>query len=166
VRHTRILVTHQGGPDALRVVEEECPEPKGGEVRVRVLAAGVSLPDVMMREGIHPETPPLPFTPGWDLVGVVDRLGAGFLKEGHKDRGAVAGGPTHAHRVPLPHVARGLAQQRHSGRATYSSVAALRAGVRSPMKAVCRTGARKVTWFQHWVAATSGTGVGLPGRSQ
>jgi NADPH:quinone reductase-like Zn-dependent oxidoreductase len=40
-----------------------------------VLAAGVSLPDVMMREGVHPETPRLPFTPGWDLVGVVDRLG-------------------------------------------------------------------------------------------
>jgi len=33
------------------------------------------LPDLMMREGVHPETPPLPFTPGWDLVGVVDRLG-------------------------------------------------------------------------------------------
>jgi NADPH:quinone reductase-like Zn-dependent oxidoreductase len=77
VRHTRIIVTHYGGPDELRVVEEECPEPKNGEVRVRVLAAGVSLPDVMMREGIHPETPLLPFTPGWDLVGVVDRLGAG-----------------------------------------------------------------------------------------
>jgi NADPH2:quinone reductase len=76
VRHTRILVTHYGGPDALRVVEEEGPERKGGEGRVRVLAAGVSLPDVMMREGIHPETPPLPFTTGWDLVGVVDRLGA------------------------------------------------------------------------------------------
>jgi NADPH2:quinone reductase len=77
VRHTRIVVTHYGGPDALQVVEEECPEPKHGEVRVRVLAAGVSLPDVMMREGIHPETPTLPFTPGWDLVGVVDRLGEG-----------------------------------------------------------------------------------------
>jgi NADPH2:quinone reductase len=77
VRHTRIIVTHYGGPDALRVVEEESPEPKPGEVRVRVLAAGVSLPDVMAREGIHPETPPVPFTPGWDLVGVVDRLGAG-----------------------------------------------------------------------------------------
>ncbi len=76
MRHTRIIVTHYGGPDELRVVEEECPEPKAGEVRVRVLAAGVALPDVMMREGIHPETPPLPFTPGWDLVGVVDRLGA------------------------------------------------------------------------------------------
>jgi len=46
-------------------------------VRVRVLAAGVSLPDIMAREGVHPETPPIPFTPGWDLVGVVDRLGAG-----------------------------------------------------------------------------------------
>ena len=78
MRHTRIIVTHYGGPDALRVVEEDCPEPKDGEVRVRVLAAGVSLPDLMMREGIHPETPPLPFTPGWDLVGVVDRLGAGI----------------------------------------------------------------------------------------
>ena len=41
------------------------------------MAAGVSLPDLMMREGIHPETPPLPFTPGWDLVGTVDRLGDG-----------------------------------------------------------------------------------------
>ena len=77
MKHTRIIVTHYGGPDALRVVEEECPEPKDGEVRVRVLAAGVSLPDLMMREGIHPETPRLPFTPGWDLVGVVDRLGDG-----------------------------------------------------------------------------------------
>src|SRR3954468_22791875 len=76
MKHTRVIVTHYGGPDALQVIEEECPEPRPGEVRVRVLAAGVALPDVMAREGIHPETPPVPFTPGWDLVGVVDRLGA------------------------------------------------------------------------------------------
>ena len=78
MRHTRIVVTHYGGPDALQVLEEECPEPKDGEVRVKVLAAGVCLPDLLMREGVHPETPRLPFTPGWDLVGVVDRLGAGI----------------------------------------------------------------------------------------
>jgi NADPH:quinone reductase-like Zn-dependent oxidoreductase len=78
VRHTRIIVTHYGGPEALQVVEEECPEPKRGEVRLRVLAAGVALPDVMAREGIHPETPSVPFTPGWDLIGVVDRLGEGI----------------------------------------------------------------------------------------
>jgi NADPH2:quinone reductase len=59
------------------VIQEECPEPKSGEVRVKVLAAGVALPDIMAREGVHPETPPVPFTPGWDLVGVVDQLGAG-----------------------------------------------------------------------------------------
>ena len=53
MKHTRIIVTHYGGPDALQVLEEECPEPKDGEVRVRVLAAGVSLPDLIMREGVH-----------------------------------------------------------------------------------------------------------------
>jgi len=75
--HTRVIVTHYGGPDALQIIEEECPEPKRGEVRVRVVAAGVSLPDIMAREGIHPETPAVPYTPGWDLVGVVDLLGDG-----------------------------------------------------------------------------------------
>ncbi|HXX46767.1 MAG TPA: medium chain dehydrogenase/reductase family protein [Myxococcota bacterium] len=77
MRQRRVVVAHYGGPEVLRIVDEECPQPEPGDVRVRVLAAGVSLPDVMMREGVHPETPRLPFTPGWDLVGVVDRLGAG-----------------------------------------------------------------------------------------
>jgi NADPH2:quinone reductase len=44
---------------------------------VKVLAAGVSLPDILAREGVHPETPRVPYTPGWDLVGTVDRLGEG-----------------------------------------------------------------------------------------
>ena len=78
MKHTRIIVTRYGGPDALQLIEEECPEPKAGEVRVNVLAAGVAMPDIMAREGIHPETPMVPYTPGWDLVGVVvDRLGQG-----------------------------------------------------------------------------------------
>src|ERR1051325_3843130 len=78
MKHTRIIVTHYGGPHALQVLQEEGPEPKDGEARVRVLTAGVSLPDLLMREGVHPETPPLPFTPGWDLIGVVDRLAHGI----------------------------------------------------------------------------------------
>jgi NADPH2:quinone reductase len=77
MKHTRIVVTHYGGPETLQALEEDCPEPKRGEARVRVLAAGVSLPDILAREGMHPETPRPPFTPGWDLVGVVDRLGDG-----------------------------------------------------------------------------------------
>lgn len=73
------------------MVDEECPEPKRGEVRVRVLAAGVSLPDIMAREGIHPETPRVPFTPGWDLVGVVDRLGPGVFSKPGSQPGIVLG---------------------------------------------------------------------------
>jgi NADPH:quinone reductase len=54
VRHTRIVVTRYGGPEAIQVLEEDRPEPKDGEARIKVLAAGVSLPDIMAREGIHP----------------------------------------------------------------------------------------------------------------
>jgi NADPH2:quinone reductase len=103
LRHTRIIVTQYGGPDRLRAVDEECPEPRHGEVRVRVLAAGVSLPDLLMREGVHPETPRLPFTPGWDLVGVVERLGGGI--SGIEPGQTVAALPisgAYAERVCLP----------------------------------------------------------------
>lgn len=77
MRNTHITVTHYGGPEVLELTEEECPEPKFGEVRIKVLAAGVSMPDVMAREGVHPETPLVPFTPGWDLVGITDKVGEG-----------------------------------------------------------------------------------------
>jgi NADPH:quinone reductase-like Zn-dependent oxidoreductase len=60
MRHVRVVVTRYGGPDSVQVVEEECPEPEDGDVRVRVLAAGVSMPDIMAREGVHPETPAVP----------------------------------------------------------------------------------------------------------
>jgi len=53
VRPARIIVTHYGGPDTLQVIKEECPVPQPGEVRVKVLAAGVSLPDVLSARG-HP----------------------------------------------------------------------------------------------------------------
>jgi NADPH2:quinone reductase len=78
MRHKRVVVTHYGGPEVITVIEEDIPTPKAGEVRVKVLAAGVGLPDVLAREGVHPETPRLPYTPGWDLVGTVDQLGDGI----------------------------------------------------------------------------------------
>ena len=75
MRHTRVVVTHYGGPEVITTIQEDIPAPRRGEVRVKVLAAGVSLPDVLAREGVHPETPRAPYTPGWDLVGTVDQLG-------------------------------------------------------------------------------------------
>ena len=60
MRHKRVVVARYGGPDVPTVIEEDAPLPNAGEVRVRVLAADVSLPDILAREGVHPETPRLP----------------------------------------------------------------------------------------------------------
>ena len=93
MRHTRVVVPHYGGPEVITAIEEDIPIPNAGEVRVKVLAAGVSLPDVLAREGVHPETPRVPYTPGWDLVGTVDQLGEGVT--GFELRQTVAAMPIH-----------------------------------------------------------------------
>jgi NADPH:quinone reductase-like Zn-dependent oxidoreductase len=72
---TKVVVKRYGGPEVITVAEQECPTPTPGEIRVKVMGAGVSLPDVLAREGVHPETPHVPYTPGWDLVGIVDQIG-------------------------------------------------------------------------------------------
>jgi NADPH:quinone reductase-like Zn-dependent oxidoreductase len=77
MRHKRVVVSRYGGPEVITVIEEDIPSPNAGELRVKVAAAGVSLPDILAREGIHPETPRVPYTPGWDLVGTIDQLGEG-----------------------------------------------------------------------------------------
>jgi NADPH:quinone reductase-like Zn-dependent oxidoreductase len=78
MKHRRIVVSRHGGPDVLQVLEEDLPEPKAGEIRVKVLAAGVSAYDLMFRRsGRLPGTPRVPFTLGEDVVGVVDKLGEG-----------------------------------------------------------------------------------------
>lgn len=77
MRYRRVVVSHFGAPEVLQVVEETLREPEPGEVRVRIKASGVSFADVLLREGIHPEARRPPFTPGWDLVGEVDKLGEG-----------------------------------------------------------------------------------------
>jgi NADPH:quinone reductase-like Zn-dependent oxidoreductase len=71
MRHQRVIVTQYGGAEVINLLEEDIPAPETGEVRVKVLAAGVGLPDILARAGVHPETPRLPYTPGWDLVGII-----------------------------------------------------------------------------------------------
>jgi NADPH:quinone reductase-like Zn-dependent oxidoreductase len=72
----RVVVAKRGGPQVLEVVAEDVPEPGPGEVRVKTLAAGVSSFDVMLRQHWFPGVK-APYTPGEDLVGVVDKLGDG-----------------------------------------------------------------------------------------
>src|SRR5262245_18354825 len=85
----RVVVEQFGGPEVLRVVEEDAPRPGRGEVLVRVLAAGVSFSDTLMRAGIYLGGPKPPFTPGYELVGVVEELGPGCSKLRVGDRVAV-----------------------------------------------------------------------------
>jgi NADPH:quinone reductase len=72
----RVVVDHYGGPEVLRVEESDVPRPGPGEVRVRVLAAGVSFTDAQLRAGTYiAGAPKPPFTPGYELVGIVEELG-------------------------------------------------------------------------------------------
>jgi NADPH:quinone reductase-like Zn-dependent oxidoreductase len=76
-QHLRI--SRFGGPEVLQVREESTiPEPGPGEVRIKVLAAGTGFTDTMIRRGRYPDFKgPLPFTPGYEIVGVVEKTGAG-----------------------------------------------------------------------------------------
>jgi NADPH:quinone reductase-like Zn-dependent oxidoreductase len=76
-QHVRI--SRFGGPDVLELVEETTiPDPGPGEVRIKVLAAGTGFTDSFIRRGRYPDFKgPLPFTPGYDLVGVVEKAGSG-----------------------------------------------------------------------------------------
>jgi NADPH2:quinone reductase len=75
-----------GMPDRLVVSDLELPEPKPGEVRVRVEAAGVNFPDALIVQKKYQVQPPLPFTPGTEVAGTVDALGegVGHLKQGDR----------------------------------------------------------------------------------
>lgn len=73
----RIIVPRRGGPEVLQWVAMDMPEPGLDEVRVRVEAAGVSAYVVMLRGYWFPRLPPMPYTPGEYLVGIVDKVGAG-----------------------------------------------------------------------------------------
>jgi NADPH2:quinone reductase len=77
--YQQIVINEYGPPDVMQLVEQATlPEPGAGEVRIRVLAASVSFTDTMVRKGVYAGIDAeLPFSPGYDLVGVVDKLGTG-----------------------------------------------------------------------------------------
>jgi NADPH2:quinone reductase len=74
--YQRIVVKTPGGPDALEVITEEIPAPEPDEIRVRVQAAGVARPDVYFRTGVMVPPDIYPMTPGYDVAGIVDAVGA------------------------------------------------------------------------------------------
>jgi NADPH2:quinone reductase len=63
--------------DVLHLVELEPPAPEPGQIRIRITAAGIGLPDVFMCRGSYPLTPPLPFVSGQEATGTVTAVGEG-----------------------------------------------------------------------------------------
>ena len=99
----RVIVHHFGAPEVVGVVEEGDPRPGPGEVRVQVLASGVSLSDAQMRAGTYLGGPKPPFTPGYELVGVVDEVGPGCSRLRVGDRvGALMQWGANAESVCVP----------------------------------------------------------------
>jgi NADPH:quinone reductase len=75
----KALRVHELGEPTHVMVLEDGPEPKvrPGDVRLRVHAAALNFPDVLMCRGEYQVKPPLPFTPGAEVAGVVDEVGEG-----------------------------------------------------------------------------------------
>lgn len=85
-RYRAVMLQRQGGLDALELVELEVPEPGPGQVRVRISATGVGGTDLIMRTGYYPYAPPLPFVPGYEVVGRVEAVGPGVSDLAAGDR--------------------------------------------------------------------------------
>jgi NADPH:quinone reductase len=73
----KIVFETPGPPGVLRCVEAPIPDPKPGEVLVRAHSIGVGIPDTLIRAGTYNWMPPLPATPGTELSGVIEKVGAG-----------------------------------------------------------------------------------------
>jgi len=86
--YKKVIISKYGPPEVLQVIEEQSlPEPRSEEVRVKVLVTSAAFTDTLLRKGMYPEVrkkPPL--TPGYDMVGIVDRCGEGVtsLKTGQR----------------------------------------------------------------------------------
>ncbi len=109
-----IRIARFGGPEVLEVAApEKIPMPDAGEVRIKVIAAGTGFTDTMIRRGRYPDFKgPLPFTPGYEIIGVVEEAGPGVatppVGEMVADLCVVGGYAQYAIRpaqflVPVPH---------------------------------------------------------------
>ena len=65
------------GVDALNWKSLPTPEPKAGEVRIRIEAASLNFPDLLIVQNKYQMKPPLPFVPGSEYAGIVEAVGEG-----------------------------------------------------------------------------------------
>ena len=71
-----IICAQWGGPETLQLLDVATPEPGPKQVRVRVAAAGVNFPDVLIIQKKYQVQPTLPFSPGAEIAGTVTAVGS------------------------------------------------------------------------------------------
>jgi NADPH2:quinone reductase len=74
------------------LAETDIPEPRAGEVQLRIRACGLNFADLLMIKGTYQDIPPLPFSPGMEVAGEVTKLGEGVTGFTIGQRIAVFGG--------------------------------------------------------------------------
>ncbi|MDB5027994.1 MAG: NADPH:quinone oxidoreductase, partial [Candidatus Eremiobacteraeota bacterium] len=89
-----ILCRAYGQPKDLVLAEAPDPQPGPGQVVIDVHAAGVNFPDVLLIQGLYQVKPPLPFSPGVEVAGIVSAVGEGVrdLRVGDRVAAGVSGG--------------------------------------------------------------------------
>ncbi len=83
-----------GSADSLRMDEVEKPRAVAGEVLIKTAVAGINYADIMLRTGNYLFTPPLPFTPGFEVAGTIEEIGEGVegLQTGQRVIASLQGG--------------------------------------------------------------------------
>jgi NADPH2:quinone reductase len=109
-----------GGPEVMHVAEGDAPEPRAGEVRIRVEAAGVNRPDLSQRAGKYPPPPGASPILGLEVAGTIDAVGDGAARAKGERVCALVPGGGYAEfcTVPEPHclpVPQGLSMEQAAG---------------------------------------------------
>src|SRR5215469_8387459 len=69
-----MVVRRYGPPEVFEWQEKPDPQPKPGEIMIRVKAVGINFADLLQRMGVYPGTPKPPFVPGLEIAGVVEKV--------------------------------------------------------------------------------------------
>lgn len=75
MKYKSVIVPRRGSPDVFKVIENDLRAPSPEEVRIKIIAVPVCLPDVQARYGQTPFPPKTPFIPGYAIIGTADAIG-------------------------------------------------------------------------------------------
>ena len=74
-KRKRAVYSRKGGPNVIEIIEEEMSSLNSEQVRIDVYYAGINFADLMMRVGLYGAAPPFPFTPGYEVSGIISEIG-------------------------------------------------------------------------------------------